>query len=243
MSVDSRDWLGIGGSCRVLTPRTSARVTAGLHAVRVVLRRRVTAEHWIRYRIRLADVPPPAPDVRLTPVTADVVAVLRGHPDRDANQLQSGLRFWDHGLRRAYVWIADDEPLCIQWLLTREDAPHVRALGEWAGMYPVVPADCAQVENLHTFTGARRKGVATQFEYGLCAIARDAGFEDLVTHIHAENAAARGWAERMGWRPYGMITRYQLDLPVLRKYGLFLLGNGAALTPAMKPSTDHCNAP
>jgi len=70
---------------------------------------------------------------------------------------------------------------------------------------------------------------ATQFEYGLCAIARDAGFEDLVTHIHAENAAARGWAERMGWRPYGMITRYQLDIPVLRKYGVFLLGNGATV--------------
>ena len=111
MSVDSRDWLGIGGSCRVLTRRTSTRVTAALQAVRV----------------------------------------------------------------------------------------------------------------------ARRKGVATQFEYGLCAIARDAGFEDLVTHIHAENAAARGWAERMGWRPYGMITRYQLDLPVLRKYGVFLLGNGATV--------------
>jgi hypothetical protein len=94
MSVDSRDWLGIGGSCRALTPRTSTRVRAGLHAVGVVLRRRVTAEHWIRYRIRLADVPPPAPDVRLTPVTDEVVAVLRGHPDRDANQLQSGLRFW-----------------------------------------------------------------------------------------------------------------------------------------------------
>ena len=227
MSVDHRDWLGMGRSCHVLPPLTSTGVAAGLHAVRTVLPRRVTAEYWIRYRLHLADVPAPAADVRLTEVTDDVVATLRTHPDHTANQLRSGLRFWDQGFRRAYVWIAGDEPLCIQWLLTREDAPLLRGLGEWAGMYPRLPADCAQVENLHTFSGARRKGVATQFEFALCALARDAGYDDLVTHIYADNAAARGWAERMGWQSYGMITRYGLDLPGLRRYGVFLVGNGA----------------
>lgn len=232
MSVDLRDWIGYGRSCRMLTPLTGTGVTAGLHAAHAVLPRRVTVEHWIRYRLHLADVPAPAPDVQLTLVTDAIMETLRRHPDHAANQLRSGLRFWDHGLRRAYVWFADDDPLCIQWLLTRADAPLFRGLGQWAGMYPRLPGDCAQVENLHTFSGARRKGVATQFEYALCAIARDAGYEDLVTHIHAANSAACAWAERMGWQAYGTITRYRLDLPGLRRYDVFLLGNGATSGPA-----------
>src|SRR5947207_10158540 len=79
-----------------------------------------------------------------------------------------------------------------------------------------------QVENLYAFSTARRRGVATQFEYALYHEARRVGLRELVTHIHEANAAARGWAERTGWRPYGTITRYQLDVRALGAYAIFL---------------------
>jgi len=89
-------------------------------------------------------------------------------------------------------------------------------------MYPPLVANVGQVENLYAFSTARRKGVATQFEYALYHEARRAGLRELVTHIHEANAAARGWAERTGWRPYGAITRYQLDVQGLGAYAVYL---------------------
>src|ERR1041384_6247275 len=81
----------------------------------------------------------PTPGVRLTRVTDEVIAQLRAHPEAAENQLKSGLRFWEHGLRRAYIWMDDHEPLCIQWLLTHTDHMALRSLPEWAGMYPPPP--------------------------------------------------------------------------------------------------------
>jgi len=115
-----------------------------------------------------------------------------------------------------------EQPLCIQWLLTDTDRPRLRTLDEWAGMYPPLVANVGQVENLYAFSTARRRGVATQFEYALYHEARRVGLRELVTHIHEANAAARGWAERTGWRPYGTITRYQLDVRALGAYAIFL---------------------
>lgn len=179
-------------------------------------------EHWIRYRIGLADVPPAPRDVRLTPITDRFIQGLKCHVDHDQNQLKSGLRFWEHGLRRAYVWCDESGPLCMQWLLMKADNALLRTLPEWAGMYPPLEPGWGQVENLFAFSTARRKGVATQFEYALYRMARDLGLAGLVTHIAESNEPARGWATRTGWSAYGVITRYRLDLPVVRSLPLYM---------------------
>ena len=218
------DWICIGTAAWPAAPalgRCAARVGA---TVGSLAGGRLERERWIRYRIGL-DTVPPAPDgVRLSPVTDRFVQCLQTHPDREQNQLRSGLRFWEHGLRRAYVWCdeAGGGPLCIQWLLTQPDNALLRTLPEWAGMYPPLPRAWGQVENLFAFSTARRKGVATQFELALFHVARDLGLTGLVTHIAERNQAARGWADRLGWESYGVIVRYRLDLPGARSRALYL---------------------
>jgi hypothetical protein len=222
MIADLGDWLGLGPYCWEATPFLLAGVTTCLGVVSTAFSERVLTERWIRYRIDLADDLPASPDVHLTPVTDEIIRALRQHPDHAENQLMSGFKFWDRGLRRAFVWMEQDQPLCIQWLLTNADRSRLRALDEWAGMYPPLVPTVGQVENLFAFSTARRRGVATQFEYALYDEARRAGLRVLVTHIHEANAAARGWAERTGWHPFGTITRYRLDVRGLRAYAVYL---------------------
>lgn len=218
------DWICFGTTAWASTPalgRFAARVGS---TVGQLARGRLERERWIRYRIGL-DGGPSAPDgVRLSPVTDDFVRCLRTHPDHEQNQLVSGLRFWEHGLRRAYVWCdeAGGGPLCMQWLLMRPDNVLLRTLPEWAGMYPPLARGWGQVENLFAFSTARRKGVATQFELALFQVARDLGLSGLVTHIAERNEPARGWADRLGWEAYGVIVRYRLDLPGFRSRPLYL---------------------
>ncbi len=222
MIADLGEWLGLGPYCWEATPFFLASVTTCLGVIGAAFSKRVLTQRWIRYRIELAEDLLVSPAVHLTPVTDAIIGALRRHPDHAENQLKSGFRFWDRGLRRAYVWMDQEQPLCIQWLLTDADRPRLRTLDEWAGMYPPLVANVGQVENLYAFSTARRKGVATQFEYALYHEARRAGLRELVTHIHEANAAARGWAERTGWRPYGAITRYQLDVQGLGAYAVYL---------------------
>lgn len=203
-------------------PLLYACATAGLGAVRAVLPRRLDASRWVRYRIDLTDALPPAPGVSLTAVTDEIIERLRRHPDCGENQLKSGLRFWELGLQRAYVWMGDDGPRCIQWLLTHADAPRLPGLGDWAGMYAPLSPDVGQVENLFAFSTARHKGVASRFEYALYREARGIGLRRLVTHIHEGNAAARAWADRTGWRRCGTITRYEMNLPGLRARSVYV---------------------
>lgn len=216
------EWLCVDRHCGPLRPMRRAGVLGALALARTTLPGRVLEQRWVRYRIALGDAPLPPDDVRLVPVTDYLMRSLRTHHDRDAEQLKSGFRFWDHGLRRAYVWIGGGEPLCIQWLLLESDIDRLHTLGMWAGMYAPLPPRCGQVENLFAFSGARRKGVATHYEYALYARARRMGLSHLITHIHEGNAAARGWADRTGWRAYGVITRYSFDVPGLRAHGVFL---------------------
>lgn len=222
MIVDPGEWLCVGRYCSRARPLVRTSATSFFALARAVFAGRVLTERWIRYAIDLTDTPPVPPGVHLTPVTDDVIRALREHPDRVQSQLASGLRFWDHGLRRAYVWIDEEGPLCIQWLLTTADNARLRALPDWAGMYPPLPPGVGQVENLFAFSTARRKGVATQFEHALYETARQVGLRQLITHIHEGNSAARGWADRTGWRAYGTITRYQLDFPGVRARSAFL---------------------
>ncbi|HWZ29240.1 MAG TPA: hypothetical protein VNX15_11795 [Gemmatimonadales bacterium] len=222
VSSASREWVCAGTSawgCPPALARVAARAGAWAHALSA---ERVLRERWIRYRIDLAAVPPAPEGVHLKPMTDHFIQCLRTHVDRDQNQLQSGLRFWEHGLRRAYMWCDESGPLCMQWLLTRPDNALLRTLPEWAGMYPPLQSGWGQVENLFAFSTARRKGVATQFEYALYHVARDLGLSGLITHIAERNEAARGWADRAGWQEYGVIVRYRVDLPVLRSFPLYL---------------------
>src|SRR3989441_8185509 len=218
-----RDWVYVGRSGVQAGALLRTCVTAPLDLARAALPARVLVQRWIRYRVDLTGaLPPVAPDVRLTRVTDDLVDMLRHHPEEAENQLRSGLRFWDRGLRRAYMWLGEEGPLCIQWLLTEADGARLHRLGDWAGMYPPLPRRTGQVENLYAFVSARKQGVASRFEYALYHEARRLGLAQLVTHIHEPNTAARAWADRTGWRRCGTITRYQVDLPGLRAHALYL---------------------
>lgn len=217
-----REWICVGTTAWASpapVTRAAARLAAWGHEVS---KTRVIRERWIRYRIDLTDALPPRNGVRLTPISEGFIQSLKTHVDHDQNQLKSGLRFWEHGLRRAYVWCDESGPLCLQWLLTRADNALLRTLPEWAGMYPPLEAGWGQVENLFAFSTARRKGVATHFEYALYHVARDLGLGGLVTHIAESNEPARGWATRSGWEAYGVIARYRLDVPLVRSHPVYL---------------------
>lgn len=197
----------------------------------------VSVDVWVRYHIDLATVSREPSDASLTRVTDQIIDELRCHPDADQNQLRSGFRFWCHGLRRAFVWCSVEGPLCIQWLLTGSDTTLLRSLPGWAGMYHPLPPGYGQVENLFTFSTARRKGVARQFEYMLYDEARRLGLRGLYTHIHARNSAARAWAQRTEWREFGTIRRYTFDLPGLRPVSCYVHRTGVseALSPQAPP--------
>lgn len=228
------DWVSIGrvGIRPGLVRRACLATALGL--VRALFRKRLRAQRWIHYSVDLtSSLPAAPPDVRLTRITDDVIARLRDHPESAENQLKSGLRFWDHGLRRAYIWMDGGEPMCMQWLLAHGDHAALRTLGEWAGMYPPLPRGVGQVENLFAFASARRQGVASRFEYALYHEARRQGLVRLVTHIHEPNTAARAWADRTGWQRGGTITRYQLDLPWFRARSLYVHRHEKAAAPAV----------
>ncbi len=193
-----------------------ATADRSFRALRAAAGRRVERSEWVRYRIDLAATPDPGP-VTLVPVTDEHIASLRAHADREQNQLVSGFRFWDLGLRRALLWLDAGEPVCIQWLLTPEDNPALRALPEWAGLYLPLSPGTGQVENLFTFSSARRRGAATMFEYALYRVAAAAGLRRLVTHIAASNDAANAWARKTGWVVSGSISRWTVDARGIRR--------------------------
>ena len=185
----------------------------------------VVAERWWRYYVDLhAALPAAPPEVHLTPVTDELVADLRRRPDGDANQLQSGFRFWEHGLRGAFIWLGADGPYCLQWLLTARDNALLRTLPVWAGIYPTLADDGGAVENLYGFGRVHRGAPApcTLFEYALYHHAKSLGLATLLTHISVENAAAQRWAQRTGWSVFGEIARYRIDLRGLRHFHLYL---------------------
>lgn len=230
--ISPGEWVCAGQRCHTMGPVLRTTVTSLCRTAQAVAPGRVEADRWVRYTIALDHTAPPPPEVTLAPVTDAMIAELRGHPDQHADQLRSGLRFWDHGLRRAYLWQVDGAPACIQWLLLQGDIGSLHALGEWGGMYAPLPDRCGQVENLFAFSTARGKGVATRFEFALFHVAREMGLEGLVTHIHEGNAAARAWAGRTGWREYGLITRYHADVPGLRGLNVCLHTNGGVRAPS-----------
>jgi hypothetical protein len=215
------DWVCTGRTCR------RGDATGGARASRVLDRlsaftARVCVQRWVRYRIDLDHVPPPDDEVRLTPLDDELVSRLSVHPDYVEEAFASGLAFWAFGVRGGFVWYEDGAPLCFQWLLTDADTATLRARSPWAGMYPPLAAGTAQLEKLWTFSTARKKGVASRFALAMFDEARGRGVRSLITHIHEANDAARSWAQRTGWKPYGTISRYTFDIPVVRRFNMSL---------------------
>lgn len=206
-----------------------------------LLGRRLTRQRWVRYWVDLEQVPPPPAHVRLEPVADSVMAELRDHEDHAHNQLRSGFRFWDLGLRRAYLWASDGAPVCIQWLLLADDREALMRLPEWAGMYPPLAADTGQVENLYRFsTAGLRRNVAVEYEFAMYQEARRLGLRYLLTHIHADNRAAQRFAQRAAWVAAGSIWRYTCELPGLRKRPFYV--HEQALTPGAVPAAPVASA-
>ena len=222
MTQDLREWLCLGRVCCRARLPLRVGATAVLRLARAAFPRHVLRQRWIRYEIDLADTPPPPPHVRLTRVTDPIIGELRQRPDRAETNLKAGLRFWDEGLRRAYIWLGADGPLCIQWLLLPEDNRQMRRLSDWSGMYPPLPRGTGQVDHLFAFSAARLASVSTEFAYALYDEARRAGVQTLITHIHESHRVARTWAEGAGWRRYGTITRHHLGWPARRTLSVYV---------------------
>src|SRR2546427_6482024 len=112
----SAEWLGVGRGGRAAPPFVLGGVGACLSLARAVLPGRIAAERLIHYHIELAHTAPPPDGVRLAPVTDALVRRIHAHPDHTETELAAGLRWWEQGWRRAFVWLEDERPLCIQWL-------------------------------------------------------------------------------------------------------------------------------
>jgi hypothetical protein len=218
---DRCDWLCAGAQRWRISPYAAGASDTVLRMLSDITSR-VTGDTWIRYYIDLAHSPPAPSGIVLTPVTETIISDLQNHPDREQRQLCSGFRFWNHGLKRAFVWLDEEGPLCMQWLLTERDNDRLGHLPSWSGMYPPIPKEYGQVENLYTFSAARRKGVASQFEFMMYEQAKRLELTTLVTHIHAGNTAARAWAKHTGWSPYGVIRRYTFDAPGVRDRAVYV---------------------
>lgn len=220
MKATTAHWISTNSRTARLSGRPSQLAARLLSLADRLTAGRLPANVWVRYRLDLTqlqlDAHPPL--AVLTPMDDCLMRELREHPWRNQPQLVTAFRFWQHGLRRAYVWLADGHPLCIQWLFTSEDNPRLRTLSGWAGMYPPLPKGYGQVENLLAFPRGLRYpgGAATPFAYGMYRLARELGLRQLITHVHEGNLAARRWAQRTGWVSYGTIYRHQLDFPLLR---------------------------
>ena len=226
--LEHADWLCIGTRCWEAPQLLLNLISGLLDLLGMLTRERVHAQRWARYVIRPADIAPLATAPRIVPVTEAIVEQLRVHPDRGQNQLESALQWWDHGLRRAYIWLEPQGPVALQCLVTRADAPKLRILPVWGAMYPPLPEGRGQVENLYSFSNAQGIGVGIRFLCGMSAMEQEAGLREVVTHIGEANTAVRSLRERVGWRRYGTSTRYWFDIPGLRGLSLCLHRAGLA---------------
>src|SRR2546430_16865174 len=166
MRRDRTDCSRLARACLRPPAPLGTAVTASLQLARAPFPRRVLRQRWIRYQIDLADTPAAPPHVRLTRVTDPIIGALRQRPDRAETSFKSGLRFWDEGLRRAYIWLGPDGPLCIQWLLLPGDNRPLRRLDGGAGVYPPLPRGRGQVGDLVGVSAGRRSSVTAGFGAG-----------------------------------------------------------------------------
>ncbi len=197
---------------------------------------RVIVQRFVRFELHPAEIEATPSDIRLAPVSAEIIARLRKHPDAVNDAFASGLAFWDMGVRNGFVWFDGDEPLCFQWQLTEPDLWALRAQSEWGNLYPHLSGGMAQREKLWVFSSARRKGVASRFAGAMLDEARKRGVTTLVTHVSEANAPALSLVERSGWKRCGMIVRYEFDVPVLRNLKSSVAVHLRSAQPGAAPS-------
>jgi len=221
-----------------LPDRLLRALAALLGVVDRLLRGRLPHSTWVRYELDLTTLEhSPDPAVTLSLMDEHIADSLRTHPWHERAQLVTAIRLWDHGLRRAYVWLKDGQPLCMQWLFLREDAELLRRLPQWSGMYPPLAQATGQLENILVLPLGlrRREGSGVPFSYAMYDLARRRGLRRLITHIPEGNVAARRWAARTGWVAYGSIRRYHFNLRWLRNHFFYLHCSlpGAGLQPEL----------
>ncbi len=212
---DPGNWLAVGHACVRMPARL---VRAADRCLRVMTRlptKRIGRERWIRWRVDLEGHLAGRANL-LVPLGEADIAGLRTHAEHDADQIVSGFRFWEHGLRRAYSIQQDGAPLAQAWLLTAQDNPRLRTLPTWSGLYPPLPDGVGQMENTHLFRAGRRNRIATEFMQAAFATAGSLGLAVLWTHIADTNTVVLARAERFGWHRCGTIVRYRFDVPGLR---------------------------
>lgn len=211
------DWLCTNRRAIPLSPRMSGRTDKLASAVTHWEKRgRISRQTWVRYRIQLSKLPERPEDVALEPVSDSFIQSLRAGEEKfRENQIRSAVRFWDGGLKSAYLWGEDGEPLCMQWLLHPSDCASLPNLDNWAGMFPPIPQECGVLDNIYSFVAARQRkpGAATKLAIAVMHEARRLGFQELRTHIAQENLPAHRWARRVGLTAYGIIDRYAIKLP------------------------------
>lgn len=215
-SPSHSDWLCTNHRAVPISPGMSRRIDRLGSALLDAGSGRVARQSWVRYHINLSHLPERPPEVVLEPITAQFMASLRqGGTGETDNQIRTAMRFWDNGLRSAFVWLDKGEPLCMQWLLHARHFAALPRLGSWSGMYPPVSDDCGIVENIYSFPSAHERvpGAATKLAIAVLHEARRRGYRELQTHVVQSNLAAHRWARRIGLKPYGIIDRYGIKLP------------------------------
>lgn len=209
-------------SWRLAVPRWAVR---GIRRCLLVAQRiapaRVARIEYVRRAIELDGVTTESP-ARIEWATAAQIDALRSYPNYGDNPKVSGFRLWEHGVRRAAVWYEDGRPLCIQWVLTADDNERMRRFPGWSGLYLPLAQDEAQVENLFSFTFARKGGSATEFMFGVYRVLRGMQKRRVVSHFLAANHPALRWADRVGMTRIGTMERWTIDAPVLRDLPLVL---------------------
>lgn len=217
-----------------------------LDAANRLLGGRLPYSVWIRYELDLtAPERQLASEAVLSPMDEVTMDWLRAHPWRSQPQLITAFRLWEHGLRRAYVWVEDGQPLCMQWLFLSEDNERLRALPVWSGMYPPLAPHCGQVENIVVLPKGlrRRQGCGVPFSHAMCELARRRGLRRLITHIPLSNVGAQRWAERAGWVAYGTIRRYRLPIPGGKAWFWYLHSSlPSATAPTRSPAVEELAA-
>jgi GNAT superfamily N-acetyltransferase len=210
-------------------PAVARGVARALQAATERAGGRLMCERWARLSFPIgraaAPEPEPAPSscqIPLEPVTEEDIRRWDHHPDREAAQLCSARRFWRHGLRQGFVFRDGATTRCTVWVLTARDNRRLRRLPAWAGMYPPLRPGLGQMENLFVFSDARRTGVGSRFVRAIFAEASARGLTALFTHISERNGPACAHATRVGWRRYGTILRFTIDLPVLRALPMYV---------------------
>src|SRR2546430_16145529 len=94
MTHDTSEWLSFGRACCRARAPVRLAVTGLLRLARAAFPPQGLRPRWIRYRIDLADTPPPPPHGRLAPPTDAILGARRARPARAGPSFQSGVGVW-----------------------------------------------------------------------------------------------------------------------------------------------------